>query len=132
MSFKHHLLGHNRKSTAGSLDFQCEHSECGKTFKDSYQLEVHQNIHRNNLQKCYFCQWAGTESHAISTHYDRHFLHPRYKCSDCEKAFYRRYELRSHSEAFHEKSIGRYKCKFCKFITYSRHTLYHHVRKMHK
>ena len=135
MSLKKHLDKlHNRISTVGSLDFQCEHKECGKTFKDRYLLERHQNLHRNILEKCYFCPWTGNlrRDYDATAHYDRHLLHPRFKCPHCEKAFFRKQELQGHVEAFHERTVGRYKCKSCEFTTHSRTYLSKHVWKMHK
>ena len=131
MSLKQHLAGHNRKTTAGSLDFQCEHLQCGKRFKDIHLLELHQNIHRNNLQKCYFCPWAGTQGHAISTHHDRHILHQRFQCSDCGKKFYRKENRDLHFEAKHEKIAKKYSCKLCSFQTHSKILLKTHRQRKH-
>ena len=88
LSLKKHLDGHKRKSTAGSLDYQCEHSECGKTFGTSNQLAKHINIHRNNLQKCLFCPWTGIRRQDASMHNDRHASHAKYKCPNCGKKYY--------------------------------------------
>ena len=133
LSLKKHLEKlHNRKSKGGSLDFQCEHSECGKRFSNNVQLELHQKIHRNDLHKCFFCPWAGVQHQDISAHYDRHFLHPRFKCPECERAFFRKQEMNDHLENVHEKTVGRYKCKFCNFMTHNRTSFNSHVRIQHK
>ena len=131
MSLKKHLEGHKRKSTAGSLDFQCEHSECGKTFKGRFLLEQHRNLHNNNLQKCYFCPWAGAQGHNISAHYDKHFLNPRFECSDCGKKFYAKKDRDYHFEGQHEKIARKYSCKHCLFQTHSIILLTYHIRRRH-
>ena len=133
MSFKKHLQGHKRKSIAGSLDFQCEHSECGKTFKDRHLLDVHQNIHRNNLQKCFFCPWTGNRGRddKASTHYDKHLLYPRFECSACGKKFYTKKNRDVHFEGQHEKIAKKYSCKICSFHTHSKILLSSHLRHKH-
>ena len=127
LSFKKHLAGHNRQTTAGSLDFQCEHSECGKTFGNSVKLEDHQKIHRNDLQKCFFCPWTG----AKYTQNDRHLLNARYQCSDCGKKFYTKRERNYHFEGQHEKIARKYSCKLCSFQTHSIIHLKNHVARKH-
>ena len=133
MSFKQHLAGHKRKSKAGSLDFQCEHTECGKTFKDRYCLEVHQNLHRNNLQKCFFCPWTENRGRddKLSTHNDRHLLFQIFECSECGKKFYTKKDRDLHFEGQHEKIANKYSCKLCSFQTHSKIRLRWHVRQNH-
>ena len=118
-------------TTAGSLEFQCEHSECGKTFQGRYHLEVHQNIHRNNLQKCFFCPWAGIVKADISTHHDKHFLNPTYQCSDCGRKFYRKKNRDMHFESQHENIEKKYSCKLCSYKTHSQILLKRHVKRQH-
>ena len=129
-----HLAGHNRKSIGGSLEYQCRKTECGKRFLNIRQLKNHENIHDNNLRNCYFCPWAGAlgEDVHISTHFDRHFLRPRFKCSDCEKTFYMKKDRNNHYENKHELVIGKYICKFCTYQTHSRILLVSHVKRKHK
>ena len=133
LSLKKHLAGHNRKSTAGSLEFQCEHSECSKTFGNSVLLGRHQNIHRNNVQKCYFCPWSGAlgKDDLALTHYDRHLLHPRYQCSGCGKKFYLKRDRDYHFEGQHEKIAKKYSCKLCLYQTHSIILLTSHVKRKH-
>ena len=131
MSLQKHLDGHKRKSTAGSLDFQCEHTECGKTFTDQVTLERHQNIHRNDLHRCFFCPWAGAQKNDALTHNDKHLLNARYQCSNCGKKFYRKENRDLHFEAQHEKIAKKYSCQLCSFQTHSKILLKHHLSRKH-
>ena len=131
MSLKIHLQAHQRKSTGGRLNLQCEHPECGKRFTDNFRLERHENIHRNNLRKCFFCPWAGAEERDALIHSDKHLLNARYKCSDCGKKFYKKESLTLHFEGQHEKIEKKYSCKLCSFQTHAKYLLKCHVQRKH-
>ena len=65
----------------------CDGGNCGKTFDSNTDLKRHQNLHDNNLQKCYFCPWRSPafKNDAILSHFDQHLDHPRFSCPVCGK-----------------------------------------------
>lgn len=134
LSSQKHISSHSRKSTGGTIDHMCDRGDCGKTFKDNYSLLQHLDLHDNNLAKCFFCPWGAPAKNGdkISTHFDQHFNNPKFKCSYCNKIFFRKREVKDHIEIFHEKDHGKYKCFYCSFKAYSRVHLNRHLRKEHK
>ena len=128
------MAGHNRKSIGGHIEYSCEKVECGKKFRNSRSLKNHINLHENNITRCYFCPWGaavGEDLH-ISTHLDKHFLRPRFRCSSCGKTFYLKKDRNDHFENMHEKTIGKYNCKICPFQGHSRLHLGNHMQRNHK
>ena len=131
---KKHVKHHERKTVGGRIDFMCDRGNCGKTFSNDHHLKRHQNLHDNNLVHCYLCPWktpVGQNSH-ISTHYDQHFNRANFKCSICDKTFYRRILLNYHFEIYHEKIEGKYACKHCPYRTHSKDCLFKHTSRFHK
>ena len=119
---------HLRKSNVGSIQFRCKHLSCEKTFADLSALQIHLNLHENNVEKCYFCPWAavvGQNTH-ISTHLNQHLKHAIFKCSHCTKKFYRKQSLVNHFEIYHEKIDGKYTCETCGYKTHSSDCLSKH------
>ena len=108
----------------------CDRGTCGKKFRRQAELEKHLNLHDNNLEKCYFCPWgvARGQTNAISTHFNQHFGNANFKCTHCDRTFYRQNSLDFHFGAFHEIVQGRYQCKLCDFKTHSRYNFSNHKR----
>ena len=129
-----HLKHHERKSVGGTSEFSCIHGNCGKTFRRIAELIKHHNLHENNLDKCYFCPWGTPrgQTHNVETHLNQHLGEPNFKCSMCEKAFFRKFLLDYHFEVHHEKLEGKYSCQYCPFKTHSRNYLNEHTMIKHK
>ena len=111
----------------------CDRGNCGKTFDSNTDLKRHQNLHDNNLQKCYFCPWRSPafKNDAILTHFDQHLDNPRFSCPVCGKKFFIKYDMQKHFENSHEKVEGKYKCRLCDFRGHSRVHVSNHM-KSHK
>ena len=88
----------------GIVGFTCDRVECGKTFQNSRLLENHTNLHRNKLEKCFFCPWGAPvgEDGRVSAHLDRHFSQPRFKCDICGKCTYSKSNMNDHIRRMHK------------------------------
>ena len=125
-----HLAAHKKECVGGSIEFMCDRGDCGKTFRFILGLQIHLEIHDNHLKKCYFCPWTApfSEKRQHKVHLNQHISKPDFKCSMCDKAFFRKQNLDEHMEINHEKNFDKYKCGKCGWKTYTRNYYFQHMK----
>ena len=125
---KGHTRMHTTESIARKITHTCTRKNCEKKFGCMAKLELHLKIHDNDVIKCFYCQWAGTEFKEYSIHMNTHFRIKTQKCQLCPRAFYTATALTKHLETMHERSTDKYSCENCDFKTYSADLFYYHKR----
>ena len=78
------------------MEFYCDRGTCRKGFKSRGELKNHQQIHDNKLSFCFFCLYCTNEGHTMAIHINDHFQIRPYKCSFCEKSFFKTYDAKKH------------------------------------
>ena len=126
--FKSHTRMHTAKSMGRILTQTCPKKNCGKKFRFMNDLKRHLQIHDNDVIRCFYCQWAGTQYNEYSVHMNTHFRNKTYKCQFCPQAFYTFTAVSKHIETMHERTTDKYSCENCDFKTYSRDIMDHHKR----
>ncbi len=111
---------------------------CEKTLSDKYGLERHLlRVHEGGYK--YHCEQCGKgtmDMTALNVHLRSHTgttEHKRrlYICKFCRKRFARKYDLRRHELAIHNKSF-RYQCEQCGKGFMDSHALQLHIDKHHR
>ena len=109
----HGILFYHMKRHYERVEFFC--AQCGKTFKDPYQLRNHESaVHTESKWHCDKCgknlkTKESLEKHQASVH-DK----IRYQCDKCEKCFAYQQNLRDHVAKVHEgKQTPKIICTIC-------------------
>ncbi|KAI5090231.1 zinc finger protein 595-like isoform X7 [Silurus meridionalis] len=84
----------------GRMRIKTHHcSDCGKSFLQESDLELHQQIHAGKKIKSYECSHCGrsfTQVSHLRAHKRIHTGERPYRCSECGKSFIQRSNLRTH------------------------------------
>ena len=120
---------HTRENIGKNLTHTCTRKNCGKKFANMYKLERHLKIHDNDVIRCFYCQWAGTQYQQYSIHMNTHFRNKTHKCQICPQAFYDHTGLFGHMELLHYRNTEKYKCDHCDFKSYSNKIMSNHKRR---
>ncbi|XP_048187678.1 zinc finger protein 75A isoform X2 [Perognathus longimembris pacificus] len=89
------LMDLHKKDCEGEKPFKC--SECGETFRVSFDLIKHQGVHTEEKPyKCQQCDKRFRWSSALSKHITTHQGIKPYKCSWCGKSFSQNTNLHTH------------------------------------
>lgn len=107
-SLKKHIRSHNEGGNENR--FQCE--ECGKCYKNSFNLKTHSIIHSGTRPfKCEFCDVGFSHPNSLKTHRFLHTGDRPYKCDQCDKSFVsnssRKVHMRQHT------GETPYVCQYC-------------------
>ena len=126
-----HVNSHKRKSNNQRPNLYCNRGDCRKAFSHQMLLDIHLNLHDNNLIKCHCCPWKGAKYPDFVEHMNRHFQIRPFKCSFCDTSYYVSGTRNQHEKDIHEKILDRYKCEMCPFISHSFGVYNQHKRKHH-
>ena len=95
------MASHVYENVGKVLTETCDRGNCGKHFKDNFNLQIHLRIHDNNLIKCPFCPWGGVKHCAVSIHLITHFHYRPYSCQFCPFTFYTQEYINVHQDKVH-------------------------------
>ncbi|XP_034475211.1 zinc finger protein 501-like isoform X2 [Drosophila innubila] len=96
-------------ATAVRFSYQCDH--CPRHFERSDELEIHTQIHSNNLlYKCSYCPNSFSHKSIFTAHMYVHGKFP-YECPECPKGFLKNSDLKKHARLHVDKRLS--KCPLC-------------------
>lgn len=107
-NFDKHMLSHTDKTERLAQRKQC--ATCGEWLMTKSGIYYHEQIHKNDIQKCTQCLCELPNKIALLSHIRKHHRERNYKCSYCEKSFPVSSELKvifckEYKEYFHWSNI---------------------------
>lgn len=99
-------VNEHKKHRHSSVEIPAVCPECGKTFKNQKNLNVHMNLHRETKHICPLCNKMFARKHLLSEHITAtHDQIRKWACKfeGCDKAYYRSSHLRHHEKVVHIK-----------------------------
>jgi DNA-directed RNA polymerase subunit RPC12/RpoP len=104
--------GQQSSALAGSRKFSC--TNCGKSFKKTFQLENHLRIHTGDRPfVCHTCGKAFSQEASLRTHMRIHSGSKPHACKECGESFVTAFALVSHLQWRHNEGIRPFMCSFC-------------------
>jgi len=113
----------------------CTH--CDKSFALPFGLKTHMEAVHCDKKPCFSCTCCGkyfTAKSSLNAHKVVHSGEKMYACEQCEKTFYRRYDLTMHvrRKHFNDSSYGiSFPCMQCEKVFTMSANLRAHVKRMH-
>ncbi|XP_059476182.1 zinc finger protein 600-like [Neocloeon triangulifer] len=123
-----HLCPIEKKSQFQSLGFECK--ICCKYFSSKGNLKNHTRLHSTLKFECNHCCRKFSSKYVLIKHLSQvhNLIEKKHKCAHCDKKFYKRSNMKSHSNR-HLKS--KVQCSICKSLLKNSFCLPRHMIKMH-
>lgn len=97
LNLKQHMRVH-----ANRFPFQC--SICRQGFSEQIQWNLHENSCKRRRYECYLCHFGSTYKSSLVNHMRIHTNAKTFPCTQCQKQFTRKQNLRRHMKIIHSEN----------------------------